>query len=88
MNKKLIPVIVVGVLGMIGLMFYSSMNLSSHRVEVCVEYQGRQSCKTASGETRENAIRTATTNACAFVASGMTDSMACEHAPSKIREFK
>lgn len=88
MNKKLIPVIVVGVLGMIGLMYYSSMNLGTHRVEVCVEYQGRQSCKTASGETRENAIRTATSNACAFVASGMTDSMACEHAPSKIRELK
>ena len=88
MNKKLIPVIVVGVLAMVGLMIYSSMNLSSHRVEVCVEFQGRQACKIASGETRDNAIRTATTNACAFLASGMTDSMACEHSGSKITDLK
>ena len=88
MNRKLIPVIVAGVLAMVGLMIYASMNLSRHRVEVCVDYQGREACKIASGETRENAIRTATSNACAFVASGMTDSMACEHAPSKIRDLK
>ncbi len=88
MNKKLIPVIVIGVLAIVGLMVYSSMNLSSHRVEVCIDFQGRQACKTASGETRENAIRTAASNACAFLASGMTDSMACEHAPAKIRDLK
>ena len=88
MNRKLIPVIAAGVLAMVGLIIYSSMNLSRHRVEVCVDYQGREACKIASGETRENAIRTATSNACAFVASGMTDSMACEHAPSKIRDLK
>ena len=88
MNKKLIPVIAIGALAIIGLMVYSSMNLSSHRVEVCIDFQGRQACKTASGETRENAIRTAATNACAFLSSGMTDSMACEHAPAKIRDLK
>ena len=88
MNRKLIPVIVAGVLAIVGLMVYSSMNLSSHRVEVCIDFQGRQECKIASGETRENAIRTAASNACAFLASGMTDSMACEHAPSKIRDLK
>jgi hypothetical protein len=87
-NKKLIPVVMIGVLAIIGLIVYSSMNLSSHRVEVCIDFQGRQACRTASGETRENAIRTAASNACSFLASGMTDSMACEHAPSKIRDLK
>jgi hypothetical protein len=35
----------------------------------------------ASGTTREQAVRTATDNACALIASGMTESMACTSAP-------
>lgn len=48
------------------------------RVEVCMEYQGRQACRTASSDTKEGAQRTATENACALIASGMTDTMTCQ----------
>lgn len=60
---------------------FSTMNLSQHRVEVCVAFGGRTNCRTASGSSEQFALRTATTNACADVASGVTDSIACENAP-------
>lgn len=62
----------------IGLIVYSTMTLGGQRVEVCMAFGGRQSCRTASGSTKETALRTATSNACAEIASGVTDSLACE----------
>ena len=68
---------------------YSTMNLASHRVEVCMEYKGQTNCRTASGSTREFALRSATTNACAGIASGVTDSIACEQSsPTKVTWLK
>ena len=60
---------------------YSSMNLAGHRVEVCITFNGRTNCRTASGATEEFARRTATSNACAELASGVTDSIGCENTP-------
>jgi hypothetical protein len=60
---------------------YSSMSLAGHRVEVCMTFNGRTNCRTASGASEEFARRTATTNACADIASGVTDSIACENTP-------
>ncbi|MCP5118058.1 MAG: hypothetical protein GY953_45165 [bacterium] len=62
-------------------LIYSTMGLSQHRVEVCVEFNGRQDCRVASGATREEARRTATDNACALLTSGMTESMTCSAKP-------
>ncbi len=67
----------------------SSMSLAQYRVEVCMDYQGRNACRTAAGSSEEFALRTATTNACAQISSGITDSMACERAaPSNVRWLK
>ena len=63
----------------LGVLVYSSMNLASHRVEVCMTFNGQTICRTASGTTEEFALRTAITNACADIASGVTDSIACEN---------
>ena len=68
---------------------YSSMNLSGHRVEVCIAFNGRSACRTAAGASEEFARRTATTNACAELASGVTDSIACENTPpTSVRVIK
>ena len=60
---------------------YSSMSQAGHRVEVCITFNGRSNCRTASGATEEFARRTATSNACAELASGVTDSIGCENTP-------
>jgi hypothetical protein len=48
-----------------------------------MEFRGGTACRTASAETREDAIRTAADNACAQLVSGMTDSIACTQTPPK-----
>ena len=71
------------------IVIYSTMNLRGHRVEVCVNYKGMQACRTASGSTEEFAQRTATSNACAQIISGMTDTIACEQTPpAKVTRLK
>lgn len=62
---------------------YSTINLRRFRAEVCMEFQGRTACRIAAAATREQAVRTATDNACALISSGMTDSMACTQTPPR-----
>jgi hypothetical protein len=51
------------------------------RVEVCMQFGGRTNCSIASGGSRESALRTAITTACASISGGVTDSQQCEHSP-------
>ncbi len=73
----------------IGALVYSTSTLAAHKVEVCMEFKGQTQCRTASGSTEEFALRTATSNACALIASGVTDSIACDQAtPKKVTWLK
>ena len=80
---------VIFVLIVLGVIIYSSMNLAKHRVEVCINFNGRTNCKTASAATEEFAMQAAVTNACGEIAFGVTDTVNCEHTPpSKITRLK
>ncbi len=46
-----------------------------------MEFNGRSRCATAAAPTEQQAIQTATDNACAFLASGRDQSMACSRTP-------
>jgi hypothetical protein len=84
--------VIVGIallLGLAGLILYSTMSLGGYRVEVCMGFNGQTNCRTATGSTEEFALRTATSNACAAIASGVTDSIACERSePKKVSWLK
>jgi hypothetical protein len=83
--KKPVLIGLVIFLAIIGLIVYSTLTLGGQKVEVCMQFNGRQSCRTASGSTKELALRTATSNACGDIASGVTDSLACERSePVKV----
>jgi hypothetical protein len=80
------PVVVIGVLFLavvLGAIIYSSMTLSEFRLEVCMEYQGRTSCRTASGKTESDTMRAAINNACGDIASGVTETISCQNTPPK-----
>ncbi len=84
MNKKPVVAGIIFALLVLGAIVYSSMNLSKFRVEVCMTFNGRTACRTASGKDRDETLQTAVTNACADIAGGVTDSIACERtAPTK-----
>jgi cytochrome oxidase assembly protein ShyY1 len=76
-RTKLILIIVLSFAAFVGLITWQMSSLRQNRVEVCMAFQGRQNCSTASGTTKEEALRTATDAACTLIAGGVTDTMAC-----------
>jgi len=57
---------------------YRSFQIAGYTCSVCIEFQGQSVCRRVEGSTELDARRAAVTNACAYLASGVTDSMACE----------
>lgn len=85
MNKTVVLGVTFIVLVLIFLV-YSSMHIAKYRVEVCVAFKGRGDCRTASADTQDHALRSAQSNACALLVSGVTEVMQCEHAdPTSIK---
>ncbi len=83
--KKPVIVGIALVFVILGVIIYSTMNLAAHSVEACMTFQRQTNCRKASGTTVDFATRTAIQNACATIASGVTDSIACEQSqPAKL----
>ena len=78
--------ILIFVLGFLALIAYSTLNGPRYRVEVCMAYQGRSACRTVKAKSEQGAVRSGTENACADIASGVTDTMRCvESQPQSVR---
>jgi hypothetical protein len=57
---------------------YQTLNVASATCEVCMAYRGQQQCRTVSAADEKEALQGGIINACAFISSGVTDSMACQ----------
>jgi len=79
--KKTVLLAIVFAVVFLIVVIYTTMGTARYRCEVCITYQGRSACRTASAASEAQALRTATENTCAQIASGVTDSMACESTP-------
>ncbi len=87
--KKPVLFGIIFVLIVLGVIVYSSFNLAKVRVEVCINFNGRTNCKTASATTEEFAMQAAVTNACGEIAFGVTETVACGHTtPTKVTRLK
>jgi hypothetical protein len=64
-----------------GFVIFRSLRVPKIECEVCVTYDGQQQCRKASSETRQMALQSATTAACATLAGGMTESIRCQNTP-------
>ena len=88
MNKTVI-IAIAFVLAVVILVVYTTLGTKRYRVEVCVTFHERPSCRTAGAPTEAQALRAATENACAQIASGVTDTMSCERGnPVSVRWLK
>ncbi len=76
--KKTVWLAVVFVALVIGYVTISSFGGHRVRCEVCMVFNSRRDCRTASAATREGALRTAITNACAQISGGVIESSQCE----------
>ena len=79
--KKTAWLAVAFVVVVVAFVVLSTFRQERFRCQVCVSFNGRRDCRTASASTRPEAIRAAVTNACAQLASGVTDSINCENTP-------
>ena len=66
---------------LLGVVLYLSLQFDQHTCEVCMDFQGRNQCRTASGADRDTATRTARDNACAFLVHSKTEGFLCAQTP-------
>jgi hypothetical protein len=79
-------IVILFVLAFIGLLLYATLKGPRYRVTVCVSFAGHSACKTVSARSESAALRSATENACADLASGVTETMRCQQSePQSIR---
>jgi hypothetical protein len=71
---------IIFIVAFLAILLYSTLSMTRGRmrVEVCMEFNGRTNCGVASAKSRDAAMRTAITNACALISGGVTDSQQCE----------
>jgi hypothetical protein len=79
--KPTVWIAIVFVVLVVGTLVFSTFRVQPHHCRVCITFNGRTDCRTASAQTRQEAQRTATTGACAQLSSGVTESMQCENTP-------
>ena len=80
---------VAGVLVAIGFalaVVYRSFHAAGYRCEACITFKGQQVCRTVEGPTEAEARSAVVNNACAVLAAGVTETLACERTvPDRLR---
>jgi hypothetical protein len=83
MNRKLVWISVAFCALVLSYLVLSSFRPKAAKCEVCMEFRGLTDCRIASADNREHALRTAISNACAQLSSGVIESSQCENTPPR-----
>jgi len=76
----------LGVAAVVGLLYAATLSQAGSECEACLEFGGRSACRTVAAAKREDAEQQAIQNACALLASGVTQILACERSePTSLR---
>jgi hypothetical protein len=70
--------VILGFLAFVAFVVGRSFQVAGYQCTLCMSFNGRDVCRTVEAATATDARASAINNACAFLASGVTDSMACE----------
>jgi hypothetical protein len=65
----------------LGYLVISSFQRQPYRCQICITFKGRRDCGTGAAQSESDAVRTATTIACAQISGGVTESNQCENTP-------
>ena len=61
----------------VALLYFATLRQAGVECEVCVEFNGRRNCATASASTEGQAVQSAQSTACGTISSGMAESVLC-----------
>jgi peroxiredoxin family protein len=82
-------IVTVGVLAALAaFLLYATLASQKYECTVAVTFNGRSNVATASAESRKDAARQAQTTACGIIASGMSESIACDNTPPDTTECR
>ncbi len=84
MNRTLVGILIG--LAFFAALVYTTLEQSAVECRVCITYKGRTQCETVKGSDRPLAQMQATSTACTFLSSGVTDSLSCSNTPPDIVE--
>ena len=74
----------LGAIGaVLALFYFLTAARATEECTMCMEFQGRTNCATASGPTRDEAREGAQTTACGPLVQGMNETIACGNTPPK-----
>jgi hypothetical protein len=75
--------IVGGIFGLllVAAIVYFSLGFNQLTCEVCMDFQGRTQCRSASGANEHTAVQTAKDNACAYLVQSKTEGFLCSQTP-------
>lgn len=74
-------VVIAILVGGVALLTYSMMGLGEVSCSLCVEFKGQKNCPKAFGPTEADAQEEAIRTACAQMAGGVTEVLACQRSP-------
>jgi hypothetical protein len=87
--KKTVWLAVAFSAAVLGYLVISSFQRRPFHCRVCITFDGRRDCRTASAETKQEALNAAITNACGVLSSGVVESNKCQTtAPDSIEWLK
>jgi O-glycosyl hydrolase len=84
MKRSITVLVVLGVVAMLGYLVWSSTHLVKAECEVCVEFNGQQQCRRGTGTNDQEALLAAQKAACAVMAFGMNESIACGNTQPRV----
>jgi hypothetical protein len=70
-------IVALGIVALVGILFYSTIEQTSQRFQVCMGFKGATHCAVASGSTYEQAVRSAQEIDCELLANGRDENMVC-----------
>lgn len=86
--KKIRNILIIAI-GLIAPTVWMTMNVineSTVHCRVCMSFNGKQNCSKSVGTDRDSCLSTARDNACAPIASGMTESIRCSQSEPALVE--
>lgn len=83
---KLLTVLVI--LAFAGFLAWTTVAAQKASCDVCMEFNGRRNCASASASSEEEALNSARNTACGPLAFGMNESIACGNTPPATRQCR
>ena len=72
---------ILAILALLALVLFTTLKSAQVECRVCIQYEGRSECASAAAPSAGEAQKSATTAACALLASGRAASLECERMP-------